>query len=445
MTNFTRRPLIAAVAATALTLTASGCAAGSLGTSGGGQDAAGKVSITFLFDSGDNTTNSAKAMIAAFTAVNPDVSVRIDSRPGGSDGDNIIKTRLATGDMPEVFHYNTGSLLQALKPTQNLTPLDDLPGAAQFDPAFVASTKGSDGKLYGGPFGTAYGGGVFYNRPLYAKLGLQVPKTWAEFMANNEKIKAAGVAPLAQTYGDTWTAQLPVLGDFHNVAAAVPDFAAQYTAGKAKYATTPAALTGFQHIQDLHDKGYFMTGFASAKLNDGLKAVATGTAAHYPQIGETASGIRDVAPNNVDDVGMFAIPGPDAATNGLTLWPGNGLYIPATVEGEKLEAAKRFVAFQATQPGCDAYASGSPPQGPFLTPECQLPAQVSQVAKDTQEYVRAGKTTPALEYLSPVKGPSLEQICIQVGTGQVDATKGAELYDQDVTKQANQLGLPGWQ
>ena len=45
MTNFTRRPLIAAVAATALTLTASGCAAGSLGTSGGGQDAAGTVSI----------------------------------------------------------------------------------------------------------------------------------------------------------------------------------------------------------------------------------------------------------------------------------------------------------------------------------------------------------------------------------------------------------------
>ena len=46
---------------------------------------------------------------------------------------------LATGDMPEVFHYNTGSLLQALKPTHDLTPLDDLPGAAQFDPAFVAS------------------------------------------------------------------------------------------------------------------------------------------------------------------------------------------------------------------------------------------------------------------------------------------------------------------
>ena len=56
-------------------------------------------------------------------------------------------------------------------------------------------------------------------------------------MANNEKIKAAGKAPVIQTYGDTWTSQLFVLGDFHNVAAADPDFADEYTANKAKYAT----------------------------------------------------------------------------------------------------------------------------------------------------------------------------------------------------------------
>ena len=33
-----------------------------------------------------------------------------------------MKTRLATGDMSEVFIYNNGSLLQAIKPEQNLTP-----------------------------------------------------------------------------------------------------------------------------------------------------------------------------------------------------------------------------------------------------------------------------------------------------------------------------------
>ena len=121
------------------------------------------------------------------------------------------------------------------------------------------------------------------------------------------------------------------------------------------------------------------------------------------------------------------------------------MYIPKTVEGDKLEAAKKFIAFAATQEGCDAYSKGSPPQGPFLSKACKLPADVSQVAKDTQAYFESGKASPALEFKSPIKGPALEQICIQVGTGQVDAKKGAELYDQDVKKQAQQLGLPGWE
>ena len=100
------------------------------------------------------------------------------------------------------------------------------------------------------------------------------------------------------------------------------------------------------------------------------------------------------------------------------------MYIPKSVEGDKLEAAKKFIAFAATQEGCDAYATGHPPQGPFLSKACKLPADVSQVAKDTQAYFDSGKASPALEFLSPIKGPALEQICIQVGTGQVDGEEG---------------------
>ena len=69
----------------------------------------------------------------------------------------------------------------------------------------------------------AMGGGILYNKNVYEKLGLQVPKTWAEFMANNDKIKAAGITPVIQTFEDTWTSQLFVLGDFYNVAGRDPD------------------------------------------------------------------------------------------------------------------------------------------------------------------------------------------------------------------------------
>lgn len=440
-----RRGVALTALAAASTLFAAGCSAGSLG-SAGGEGAAGATEITFLTGATDTDVASAKAVIDAFTAANPNITVKTDTRPGGSEGDNLVKTRLATGDMSEVFIYNNGSLLQAIKPEQNLTPLDDQPWAGQLDQTFADSSKGSDGKLYGGPYGTAFGGGVLYNIPVYKKLGLEIPKTWDEFMKNNETIKKAGIDPVEQTYGETWTSQLFVLGDYHNVEAAVPDFAAKYTAGELKYATTPAALAGFQHIQEVKDAGYFNKDFASAKLNDGVKAVATGTAAHYPQLGATANNIENVSPGKSNDVGFFALPGPDAATNGMTVWPGTAaMYIPKAVEGDKLEAAKKFIAFAATQEGCDAYSTGSPPQGPYLSKACTLPAEVSQVAKDTQAYFDSGKSGPALEFKSPIKGPALEQICIQVGTGQVDAKKGAELYDQDVKKQAQQLGLPGWE
>ena len=34
------------------------------------------------------------------------------------------------------------------------------------------------------------------------------------------------------------------------------------------------------------------------------------------------------------------------------------MYIPKSVEGDKLDAAKKFIAFAATQQGCDAFAKG---------------------------------------------------------------------------------------
>src|SRR4029079_1312368 len=109
--------------------------------------------------------------------------------------------------------------------------------------------------------------------------------TWAEFMANNKKIKASGVPPVIQGYQtDTWTSQLFMLGDFHTVAAAEPDLAAQYTAGKKKYATDPAALKSFERLQQVRDAGYLNKNYASTNNAEALKMLATGKGAQYPML-----------------------------------------------------------------------------------------------------------------------------------------------------------------
>lgn len=366
----------------------------------------------------------------------------METRPGGADGDNLIKTRLQTGSMSDVFVYNVGSLFQQIDPAKNLTPLTRDAYVENLDRSFVSQvTAGS--QTYGVPLGSALGGGVLYNKKVYADLGLKVPRTWADFIANSKKIKAAGIAPVIQTYQDTWTSQLLVLGDFHNVAAAEPDFTKNYTENKAKFAADPNAIKGFQHLQQIHDLKLQNSDFASATLVKGLQMLATGKGAQYPMLSTVISGIKASNPDQLNDIGFFALPGDDAADNGLTAWFPNALYVPKTTTGDKLAAVKKLLAFAASPaaapPGQGLHADRAVPgQG------CTLPADVPTITKDVAAYFTDGSQSPALEFLSPVKGPSLDQIAVQVGSGITNAKTGAAQYDKDVRKQAQQLGLPGW-
>ena len=185
--------------------------------------------------------------------------------------------------------------------------------------SFKQVVTAPDGTVRGVPFGPAMGGGIFYNRKLYADLGLSVPKTWDEFMANNAKVAEAGKVPVITTFGDTWTSQLFVLADYFNVQAEVPTFAADYTANKAKYATTPAAMRGFEYLEAVFKANYMNEDFGVAKFEDGMRMVATGEGAHYPMLTFGIGTVKQNHPDKLADLGFFAQPGPDAAKNGLTV------------------------------------------------------------------------------------------------------------------------------
>ena len=170
------------------------------------------VKLTYMVGDVETDQLIAHALVDAYVKEHPNVTIELENRPGGSEGDNVIKTRLATGDMTDLFSYNAGSLIQALNPTSTLVDLTDEPFMANVDDAFK-QTVSQNGRVFGTPDQTAMGGGILYNKKIYEDLGLSVPKTWEEFAANNEKIKEAGIAPVIATYGDTWTSQLFVLAD----------------------------------------------------------------------------------------------------------------------------------------------------------------------------------------------------------------------------------------
>ncbi|MGO4495120.1 ABC transporter substrate-binding protein [Paenibacillus sp. 2RAB27] len=400
-----------------------------------------KVTISLLIDNTQDSVNVAKGIVAAFEKKYPNIHVETETRPGGGEGDNIVKTRLATGDMTDVFFYNSGSLMQALNPEQNLLDLTNEPFQANVIDSFKP-TVSSKGKVYAGPIGSTMAGGWFYNKKIYADLGLSVPKTWAELMANSEKIKAAGITAVIGSYKDDWTSQLVVLADYYNVQAANPKFAEDYTANKTKYAKDAAALKSFEKLEEIAKKGYMNKDFLATTYDAGLKMLAEGKGAQYPMLSFATPALQQNFPDKMKDIGFFAQPGDSAATNGLTVWMPSGAYIyKATKHAEQ---AKKFVEFIASMDGVAAQSAASMPSGPYAIKGAKLPDDVAQAVKDMTPYFDGNKTAPALEFVSPIKGASLPQITTEVGAAIKTGKQGAEVYDKDVEKQAKQLGLQGW-
>lgn len=402
-----------------------------------------EVELSMLTDNSPNSVSVANALIAAYEESNPNVTISIEVRPGGSEGDNIVRTRLATGSMTDIFFYNSGSLLQALNPSRTMVDLSEEPFMDRVSPSFQTVVTQRDG-VYGIPFEAGMGGGIFYNRAMYDELGLEVPLTWDEFMANNAVIKEqTDVAPVIGTFGDTWTSQLFFLADFYNVLQQDPEFAEQFTQGNRKFAQSDAALTSFSRIQEVHEAGYFNEDYESAGYEDGLRMLANGEGAHYPMLTFAVTAMLDNFGEKVEDIGFFAQPGESANANGLTVWMPGALYISQT--SDHVEEAKDFMAFVASTEGCEVIVDTIGASGPFLVETCGLPDTVPQPVADMLVYFQdSDRNAPALEFLSPVKGPSLEQIMVEIGSGFREAQSGAELYDRDVSRQARQLGLSGW-
>lgn len=133
--------------------------------------------------------------------------------PGDANYVDKIKVQLGTGDLPPVVYgggYNLLDLALAKDVVVDLTPY------VEADPEWKAlysdvalTTNSRDGKIYAS---SSEGSlvGYFYNKDLFAQAGIAEPaKTWDEFWEQCDKLKAAGITPLALDTADSaWVTSL---------------------------------------------------------------------------------------------------------------------------------------------------------------------------------------------------------------------------------------------
>lgn len=361
----------------------------------------------------------------------------IEIAPSGSDGDNVLKTKLASGDLPDIFNYNSGSKFLSLNPTQYFADMTDQKMTARFDDNFKKCVSVND-KIYGAPFSTTQAGAIVYWKPDYESLGLKVPNTWDEFLKNCETLKKAGKTPCYLSNGDTWTTQVLFLGDNHNVITSDPNFAQEFEAGKAKFATTKAALESFRKYEDL--TSYYNADGSAAKYQDGIEDMSVGKATHWIILTQAIGEMIAKHPDCADKLGVFPIPGTDASKTGLTVWEPQAWYV--SKDSQQKEAAMAFLNFWYEDENVNEYVKAMGANGPSCLKGYKLPDTVCPAIRvDMQKYFDQGKTTPALEYQTPIKGNSCEQITSALSLGQLKGKDAAQRYDDDCKLSANQLGF----
>ena len=200
--NSTRRSLMGAAAIAAVgALALSGCTASD-------PQEGGDTAMTLWHNS---TTGPGvefwEQTVADFEEANPGVTIEIQSIQN-EDLDGKLQTALNSGDAPDIFLQRGGGKMAAMVKAGQLRDLTDaITGAAKEEISEAAYSASSlDDKIYAMPV-AVLPGGLFYSQDLFDQAGItENPATLDELEAATEKLKAAGIEPIALGAKDAWPA-----------------------------------------------------------------------------------------------------------------------------------------------------------------------------------------------------------------------------------------------
>lgn len=275
------------------------------------------------------------ALIAEFNKTHPDIRIKFDP-VNPPDYNATLRLQLESGIGPDIFYarsYATGQELFSNGYMLDLSNESFL--LSSYDEGARAPWTTPEGKIFAMPF-LAVSHGIYYNKDLFAELGISIPQTWEELIAAAGEIKAAGYIPFANGIADQWDIAEVV---FMSLA---PNFIGgregrlAYDAGERAF-NDANVVAAFKAIQDL--KPYLPEGFEAISYNDSKALFQLGRAAMYFDGSWTIS--EFVAANPRFEWSVFAVPPPSGKQAQLTFHPDNGIAINPASRNQ--EAAKTFL------------------------------------------------------------------------------------------------------
>ena len=142
--------------------------------------------IEIVTNANEQTYNAVNEILEQFMQENPGVKISYTTQ--GSDYEQLMKARMASNDLPDIFATHGWSVVRY---SEYLRPLNDQPWFSEIEPSFLENVQNADGQVFVLPLNMDQGG-LLYNKKLLTELGVDIPKTWDELKDICEKGKEKG-------------------------------------------------------------------------------------------------------------------------------------------------------------------------------------------------------------------------------------------------------------
>ena len=142
--------------------------------------------IEIVTNANEQTYNAVNEILEQFMQENPGVKISYTTQ--GSDYEQLMKARMASNDLPDIFATHGWSVVRY---SEYLRPLNDQPCLSEIEPSFLENVQNADGQVFVLPLNMDQGG-LLYNKKLLTELGVDIPKTWDELKDICEKGKEKG-------------------------------------------------------------------------------------------------------------------------------------------------------------------------------------------------------------------------------------------------------------
>lgn len=371
-----RRSWLPAVVALAAALGAIVTAASAAPTSGSRSDAL-SGSITVMQNWTGAEGAAFKAVIKGFETRNPGVSVKLIQVPFNQTQSQLAQ-QFAAGTGPDVAVALPG-IVRDFSKNDLLMNLDDLwskwTATGQYNRSLRDIAQGSDGHTDSIIFKGNVNALVWYEPKVLNRLGVKVPKTWAQFIAGLNKAKAAGMTPFEVGGADQWPLTQWVDPIILRVAGANAFNALER--GKIPW-NSPGIVRSFTVLGGLIKK-YWSPNSLALKFSDEVCAWANGKVAFDNQ----GAFVNLIAPSQCNsklkpgrDYSFFLLPKYNAKAP-LGQFVSGDLFV-GNAHSKNQDAAKALLAYLGSPAAQTIWAR----RGGYIAPNAKVPMSVYPTVND---------------------------------------------------------------